>query len=312
MDINKQVFQNKLTILEDGLSQYIHQYPQSVAQIFRNHIYVCMTAIIVAIVINIVPHTEELTTPIIIAAIITCWFLLVIAKPDFGLTDESDSVLKSVKKTKDDIQDFEQYSDVKKYLIQYNQKLEQTIDKKNKIYQRFRTIILILVLITNGSTTAHLIYHYNVYKPKRDLEQIKKYMLSEIATDLNIDITGKQPMLTLKVMQQNVSDTIQLEKDSIDLNFYIKNNYGYLRFTELKINWYTYYRVYITNQQGIPIKNSPFVDISAYDQQPISMKLCPDISDKKACAYETGRFLKYLLTHQDSIRVLIEQIDYSY
>ena len=55
MDINKQVFQNKLTILEDGLSQYIHQYPQSVAQIFRNHIYVCMTAIIVAII----PHTTK-------------------------------------------------------------------------------------------------------------------------------------------------------------------------------------------------------------------------------------------------------------
>ena len=289
------------------MSQFKNCYPQNVGQIYRNYVHFFGFGLVAFILGNIYPYTNEEIYSTIMGAGIMAFGMNAIGTQIFK--DERWQLRSKIKKTKQELNNFAHYPDIKNYIDKFNKELIETRDEKDNLSSIFYKRVAIVVAICILLTTINLLYCFKVYQPRETHKLVGfKLMNTTELISQQMNLSNTKPLFSLKPLRDGIGDNKSLD-------FYIDNKGNS---TVLKtVNPTNYndtiknvFRLTLTDQNGNAINQIPIFEFSACDNDTIySQKILPYIYSKPAYVYETKHLLTNLQTHQSSIFYTIEKIE---
>ncbi|MBQ3657540.1 MAG: DUF308 domain-containing protein [Bacteroidales bacterium] len=303
MNENKTYFQRVSVMLENLLKDYKNQYPKNYGDLFRDFFPILLIVLgAAAFVYGAATMTDSAMLIGVLVSPVLIVFAFSLKRVNRKNRPENVDFLSKIRSLELQMVTFNEYPDVKQYLEQFENRLNDTVKKKTDTKRLFKKLqIMLYCLVAAFLTFAIIKAASGRIKNDEDANQLYNYL----------ELQEYKPFLTITPLTRKVTENCQIESPQIEV-FLNGLNSNWLTIKELKLSGDKngLFRLFITDNNGKHISRCPkFVFSGDQDKKIMSIMLCFDSERKTRNDFEALKVLKYLDEHKNDLRFVVEKME---
>lgn len=308
MEKNKEYFQDLSMQMEQLLKKYKEQYPKNISAMIRTFfpVILLILSILLPFSLMLADMFQSLGWFAVISLVSPVLFvfsiILYFKNEKENKTDPT--ILPRINELRKQISPYADFSDVKKYLDQYNAQITQTDEKKLSYRKKFKKMVLLFFacFITFAVVLPTIVVLSKTHETNHSFNGLVEIL----------GIEKDEPFLRLAPLKKEICENCYIMDDTLDFTLYERSGTRlYLRKINIKnAGLDDIFRLIITDKNGVPVAGcGKFVFNMQYDVQ-------LDILSEVWCVEEANKYntfksvetARYMLENKDNLRVLVERI----